>query len=74
MRARNARLADALGIPGGTGRTGNEVEWPDELLAFARANHGFVKVVEGTLDTFVKGTRTSQILPYSESSPSASLM
>lgn len=65
VRQRNARLADALGITGPSGR-GSEVEWETELKGFAQANLGFVKMVEGTLDGFIKGTKGSLILPYSE--------
>lgn len=68
VRARNARLADALGISGGKDgeKRGAEVEWEESLRAFATANVGFVKMVEGTLEGFIKGTRPSMVLPYSE--------
>jgi transcriptional repressor NF-X1 len=65
IRQRNARLADALGISG-NGPRGPEVEWDPELKKFAMANLAFIKVVEKTLDEFVKGTKGSMILPYSE--------
>ena len=66
VRQRNARLADALGIsPSREGKAG-EVEWDSGLKDFAKANLGFVKVVEGTLEGFIKGGKTSMVLPYSE--------
>lgn len=65
IRQRNARLADALGITS-AGARGQEVEWEGESKSFAGANLGFVKMVEKTLDEFIKGTKSSMILPYSE--------
>jgi hypothetical protein len=43
---RNARLADALGISQESRERGPAVVWPDEVLAFGRANPKFVSVVE----------------------------
>ncbi|WWD21791.1 hypothetical protein CI109_106279 [Kwoniella shandongensis] len=58
---RNARLADALGIK--ANERGQEV-YEDELKSFASGNHGFVKMVEGTFEDFLKGAKQSMILPH----------
>jgi transcriptional repressor NF-X1 len=67
VRQRNARLADALGISSNREGKAGEVEWESGLKDFGRANLGFLKVVEGTLDGFIKSGKTSMVLPYSES-------
>jgi transcriptional repressor NF-X1 len=49
IAARNARLADALGISKEVrerGAVGKEVEWSPELRAFAKTNPKFVEMVE----------------------------
>ncbi|KAJ3984020.1 hypothetical protein F5890DRAFT_102720 [Lentinula detonsa] len=63
LKKRNARLADALGItPGGSGRLA-EVTYNDELVAFAKANSKFLRLVEDALAEFVQSNRTKQSLP-----------
>ncbi|KAF7350455.1 FKBP12-associated protein 1-like protein [Mycena venus] len=60
---RNARLADALGISQETRERGPAVVWPDEVLAFGRANPKFVSVVEKAFADFVAGEKKMQVLP-----------
>ena len=62
VRQRNARLADALGIQPKERAT---EDWAPELRAFAAANNGFVRMVEGTFADFFKGTRQTMVLPHS---------
>ncbi|WWC59831.1 uncharacterized protein I303_102393 [Kwoniella dejecticola CBS 10117] len=61
VRQRNARLAEALGIK--PSEKGLEV-YEDEIKNFASQNHGFVKMVEGTFEEFIKGARQSMVLPH----------
>ncbi|KAJ7145342.1 hypothetical protein C8R43DRAFT_546162 [Mycena crocata] len=62
---RNARLADALGISQESrDRGGLAVTWPDEVLAFGRANAKFVGVVEKAFAEFVAGEKKMQVLPH----------
>ncbi|KAJ7096711.1 hypothetical protein B0H15DRAFT_54387 [Mycena belliarum] len=61
---RNARLADALGITQESRDRGGAVTWPDEVLAFARANLKFVSVVEKAFAEFVTSEKKTQVLPH----------
>jgi hypothetical protein len=63
VKQRNARLADALGIKT-EGR--GETVWPEDLKAFATANHQFVKTVEATFRDFFSSSRQTLVLPHSE--------
>ncbi|KAJ3752506.1 hypothetical protein EV360DRAFT_55073 [Lentinula raphanica] len=63
IKKRNARLADALGIKPGEGGLLAEVTYSDELVAFARANSKFLKLVEDALADFVRSSKTNQVLP-----------
>ncbi|KAJ7627599.1 hypothetical protein DFH06DRAFT_730947 [Mycena polygramma] len=61
---RNARLADALGISQESRERGPAVTWPDEVLAFGRANGKFVSVVEKAFADFVASEKKMQVLPH----------
>ncbi|KAJ7910620.1 hypothetical protein B0H13DRAFT_2251237 [Mycena leptocephala] len=61
---RNARLADALGISQESRERGPAVVWPDEVLAFGRANPKFVSVVEKAFADFVASEKKMQVLPH----------
>ncbi|KAK7019052.1 FKBP12-associated protein 1-like protein [Favolaschia claudopus] len=61
---RNARLADALGITPESRERGAAVTWPDEVLAFGRANPKFVGVVEKAFADFVASDKKMQVLPH----------
>ncbi|KAJ7336336.1 hypothetical protein DFH08DRAFT_925596 [Mycena albidolilacea] len=63
---RNARLADALGITQESReqREREAVVWPDDALAFGRANAKFVAVVEKAFAEFVAGEKKMQVLPH----------
>ncbi|KAJ6590594.1 hypothetical protein DFH09DRAFT_1423405, partial [Mycena vulgaris] len=61
---RNARLADALGITQESRDRGGAVTWPEEVLAFARANAKFVPVVEKAFADFVMNEKKMQVLPH----------
>jgi len=66
IAARNARLADALGISKEVrerGAVGRDVEWSPELRAFGKANPKFVEVAEKAFADFVTGDRKTTILP-----------
>jgi len=66
IAARNARLADALGISKEVrerGAVGRDVEWSPELRAFGKANPKFVEVVEKAFADFVHGDRKTTVLP-----------
>jgi transcriptional repressor NF-X1 len=53
---RNARLAEALGIdPGNQGKSERTTAtYTPELVAFAKANHSFVRMVEAALAEYVE--------------------
>jgi transcriptional repressor NF-X1 len=61
---RNARLADALGISQESRERGPAVVWPDEVLAFGRANPKFVGVVEKAFAEYVFFFKKKIILLY----------
>ncbi|KAF8629368.1 hypothetical protein AX17_005664 [Amanita inopinata Kibby_2008] len=67
---RNARLADALGITAetreraGKGMAGGQVVYPEEVVAFAKANWKFVPLVEKALADFVTSDKKTQVLPH----------
>ncbi|EKM57230.1 uncharacterized protein PHACADRAFT_142441 [Phanerochaete carnosa HHB-10118-sp] len=59
---RNARLAEALGI-NPEGRS-FQVNYSEELQAFARANIKFCTLVEKTFADFITSSKRNQILPH----------
>ncbi|KAH9974790.1 hypothetical protein BGW80DRAFT_1302744 [Lactifluus volemus] len=62
-RARNTRLAEALGIDPNLHKTNRNIVYSDELIAFARPNGKFVELVEKTLAEFVTSDKKVQVLP-----------
>ncbi|CAG7851556.1 SubName: Full=Uncharacterized protein {ECO:0000313/EMBL:CCA67475.1} [Serendipita indica DSM 11827] len=63
---RNARLAEALGIDRSPGAVSERTmaTYSPELVAFARANTAFVKMVEKELANFVSSERAAHALPH----------
>ncbi|KAG2003340.1 shuttle craft protein [Coprinopsis cinerea AmutBmut pab1-1] len=62
--ARNARLAEALGINPDKDKEAARVSYSDEVVAFARANMKFVPVVEKAFADFVNSEKRHQVLPH----------
>ncbi|KZT52995.1 hypothetical protein CALCODRAFT_511711 [Calocera cornea HHB12733] len=60
---RNARLAEALGIPEGTKSKLGATEWPERLVTFFRENRDWAGMAERNLNEFVQGPKKTQVLP-----------
>jgi len=61
---RNASLAEALGISLDSSRARSAVAYPDELIAFFRANTAFCMTVERALNEFTTSDKKTQVLPH----------
>ncbi|KZP01668.1 hypothetical protein CALVIDRAFT_492229 [Calocera viscosa TUFC12733] len=60
---RNARLAEALGIPEGSKSKLGATDWPERLTTFFRENREWASMAERNMNEFIQGPKKTQVLP-----------